>query len=404
MNPVALVVLNIITGLFFILENSFESFTRISLSRLLKSMKKKGERHLHSIERYDLIFHSLKVFSFFLQMLLFIGCNEFLKSTIPNAYLRAALILTYFLIFFHLLLYYVSYLNKEFLLRNLSVLLPIPWYGFYPINKIFSLFIKDSASEDKITETDNVGEKELEVFFEEGEKEGVLEKEDQEMIVSILEFGDTLVKEVMTPRADMSYTDIRTPLNELIRLIKEKKRSRIPVVSGRIDNVEGIILSKDVFNYWNKKDFNIRDIIRPTLLVPETMRILELLKEMQKTKQKFAMVIDEFGGVSGVVTMEDIVEEIVGDIKDEYDDDVAQITREKDYFIAMGDTDIYELTDTINITIDENEDYQTVAGLISFKLGKIPQPADKVAIDGYIFEVLEIVKNRITKVKIYRDR
>ena len=130
------------------------------------------------------------------------------------------------------------------------------------------------------------------------------------------------------------------------------------------------------------------------------MRIFELLKELQKSKQKFAIVSDEFGGVSGVVTMEDIIEEIVGEIHDEYDEDTEQIVKEKDYFIVKGDTDISELSDTLEIKLEEDEDYQTVAGLMSYKLGKIPDKADTINIEGYTFEVIDVEKNRVKKVKI----
>ena len=134
------------------------------------------------------------------------------------------------------------------------------------------------------------------------------------------------------------------------------------------------------------------------------MRILELLKELQTSKQKFAIVIDEFGGVSGVVTMEDIIEEIVGDIRDEYDEDVDDIVQEEDHFIVNGDTDIVELEETLGIKINEDEDYHTVAGLISFRLGRIPNRGDKVKLAHHTLQVLEMEKNRIKKVKITGEK
>jgi putative hemolysin len=244
----------------------------------------------------------------------------------------------------------------------------------------------------------------LEVFLEEGTKEGVLEKEDKEMIESILEFGDTLSKEIMTPRVDMIYVDMDTTLDQLVKKINEAKKSRYPVISDRVDNIEGIILAKDVFDYWNhnQKDFSIKKIIRKVLFVPETMRILELLKEMQHSKQKFAVLADEFGGISGVVTMEDIIEEIVGEIHDEYDEDTDYIVEEKDHFAVKGDTDIYELNDTLKTKIQEDEDYQTVGGLISYVLGKIPKKGDQIIIEDFVFEVMEMEKNRVKKVTIYK--
>jgi CBS domain containing-hemolysin-like protein len=203
---------------------------------------------------------------------------------------------------------------------------------------------------------------------------------------------------------DMIYVDMETTLDQLVKKISETKKSRYPVISDGIDNIEGIILAKDVFDYWNhnQKEFHIKNILREVLFVPETMRILELLKEMQHSKQKFAVVADEFGGIAGVVTMEDIIEEIVGEIHDEYDEDTDSIVEEKDHFVVKGDTDIYELNDTLKTKIQDDEDYQTVGGLISFVLGKIPKKGDKITIEDFVFEVKEMEKNRVIKVMIYK--
>jgi CBS domain containing-hemolysin-like protein len=308
-----------------------------------------------------------------------------------------------YLVFFNLVFYIAAYLNREKILRNLLFLFPIAWIIFFPLNFVFTIFLKDGPADPRENQDEDISDEQLEVFLEEGAKEGVIEKEDQEMIESVLEFGDTLVKEIMTPRVDMIHIHIDATLNEIIAIIKDKKKSRLPVVGEKIDHVEGIILAKDVFNYWGRNDFNIKEILRPPFFIPETMRILELLKEMQKTKQIFAIVIDEFGGVSGVISMKDVIEEIVGAIKDEYDDDLEPIVRDRDGFIVKGDIAIYELNEALQIEIDDNEDYQTVAGLISCKLGKIPGPHDQVTVKGYVLEVLEVEKNRIKSVRIYRE-
>ena len=403
MGFILLTVLFLVTALFYLLESSLESFSRISLAKFLKEFENKNKLNFYYVEKYDLAFHSLRTFVFFLQLILMLFTFRALETFIPNPIVRTIAVLVSFLILFNLIFYLVSYLNKEKVFNTLFFLFPFVWYAFYPLNKIFSLFLKEEAGEERETVPDDVSNEELEVFFEEGAKEGVLEKEDQEMIESVLEFGDTLVKEVMTPRVDMIHIPMDASLDEIVRTINESKKSRYPVISRKIDNIEGILLSKDVFNYWDRDQFNIKEVLRPALFIPETMRILELLKEMQRSKQKFAIVVDEFGGVSGAVTMEDLIEEIVGDIKDEYDEDSEPIVRENGSFIVKGDTDIYELGKTLNFEIDENEDYQTVAGLISVRLGKIAKAADKISIDGYVFEVLEVEKNRIKKVKIYLE-
>jgi putative hemolysin len=404
MKVIALIALYIVTILFYLLESSFESFSRISLAKFLKGLADKKKPRFAFVEKFDLVIHSLETVVFLLQIILLICTFQLLEKAIPAAPIRILLIGMLYLVFFNLVFYISAYLNREKVLRNLLFLFPIAWTIFYPLNFIFAIFLKENPPEIKENENEDISDEQLEVFLEEGAKEGVIEKEDQEMIESVLEFGDTLVKEIMTPRVDMIHVHIDANLDEIIQIIKEKKKSRFPVISDKIDHIEGIILAKDVFNYWGVNAFNIREIIRPPFFIPETMRILELLKEMQKTKQKFAIVIDEFGGVCGVISMEDIIEEIVGDIKDEYDDDLETIVRDSDGFIVKGDVTIYELNEALQIQIDENEDYQTVAGLISFKLGKIPLPQDKVFGEGYVFEVQTVEKNRIKSVRIYHER
>lgn len=393
----------VLTILFYIFEISFKSFSKISLAGFLDDLNNDKINKFDFVQKYEMFLNSIRALSFFLQLILFTYSFFVLENLIQNPINRVILLILIFLFLFNFLLYIIAYFKKESILKKLILFYRIPWLFFYPANIIFSSLINKNP-ENRENDQDDPSEKELEIFFEESTKEGVLEKEDKEMIESVIDFSDTLVKEIMTPRVDMIYININTHINELVKIINENKKSRYPVISDRIDNIKGIILSKDVFNYLNKKDFSINKILRPAFFIPETMRIYELLKELQKSKQKFAVVVDEFGGISGVVTMEDIIEEIVGEIKDEYDEDIEQVIKEKDYFIVKGDTDIDTLQDKLNIKIDEDEDYQTVAGLISYKLGKIPDKFDKVIIKNFTFEVINIEKNRIKKIKIYNEK
>lgn len=392
--------ISIITIIFFMLEISFKSFSKISLAGFLEDFEQKNTKKFDFVKHYETVLNSLTGFAFFLQLCLFVYAFIVLNEFIPDPLHRSVLLIFSFLFLFNFLFYTISAAKKETILKYLIFLTPIPRVLFYPFNIVFSSFVRQNTDE-KENVQDDLSEKELETFFEEGTKEGVLETEDKEMIESVIEFRDTLVKEIMTPRVDMIYIHMNVSLGDLVKLINEKKKSRYPVIKGRIDNIEGIILAKDVFNCWNEKDFQIEKILREPFFIPETMRILELLKELQKSKLKFAIVVDEFGGISGIVTMEDIIEEIVGEIHDEYDEDTEQIIKEKDYFIVKGDTDISELNDRLKIKLEENEDYQTVGGLMSFKLGRIPQKNDEIIVNDHIFEVIEMEKNRIKKVKVY---
>jgi len=395
------------TVVFYLLDNSFKNFSKISLTGFLDDIDPDKKITFDFIKNHELVKNSFGSFSLFLQLTTFVYTIILISESFNKSYLTILLItflsVLVYIFVFNLFLYSFSYFKKEKILKNLLFLFPIPWYLHFPVNKIFSVLLK-KFPENIENESDELTEKELKVFIEEGTKEGVIETEDKEMIESILEFGDTVVKEIMTPRVDMIYISKDITLKEMIDVFDKNKKSRYPVIDGRIDNITGIVLAKDIFSNLNKKDFKVSDVIRQAFFIPETMRILKLLNEMQKTKQKFAIVVDEFGGVSGLITMEDIVEEIVGEISDEYDEDVQQIIREKDYFIVNGNTEIDELNSTININIDVDEDFQTVAGLINFETGKIPKVSDKINIDGYVFEILEVEKNRITKVKIYEKK
>jgi CBS domain containing-hemolysin-like protein len=394
----------LLTVLFYMLEVALESFSRISLAGFLDDLKNEKIKRFDFVEKYDMVVHALRCVSLLLQLILFIYCYITLETAVPNVVHRLVLLVPSFLLVFNFLLYTLAFAKREPILKQLIFLTPVAWYLSYPVNIVFSYFAGKMPVE-KESEPDDLSEKEMEVFLEESTREGVLESEDKEMIKSVLEFGDTLVKEIITPRVDMIYVDIKTGIDDLVKKINQAKKSRYPVISGRIDNIEGIILAKDVFDYWHngQKDFNIKDILRKAFFVPETMRVLELLKELQRSKQKFAVVADEFGGISGMVTMEDIIEEIVGEIHDEYDVDTEYIVEEKDYFSVKGDTDISELNTRLAARFEEDEDYQTVAGLISFVLGKIPTVGDRVNVAGYTFEVLDMKKNRIKQVRIFKE-
>ncbi len=403
MNVALLVLLFVATLLFHLLESSFESFSRISLARFLAGMEGRRLPRFPFVEKFDLVIHSLETLVFVLQIVLMLWTFRLLRPLLPAPAPRILIIGLFYLVFFNVVFYIVAYRNREAVLRALIFLFPLAWFVFYPLNYVFSLFLKENPTDPGEEENGEITDEQVEVFLEEGAKEGVIEKEDQEMIESVLEFGDTLVKEIMTPRVNMTHVHIDSRLDEIVAVIREKKKSRLPVVADKLDNVEGILLAKDVLDYWGRDDFDIRRILRPPFFIPETMRVIELLKEMQRTNQKFAIVVDEFGGVSGVISMEDIVEEIVGDIKDEYDVDLEPIARDRDGWTVRGDTSIYELNESLGVEIDDDEDFQTVAGLISCKLGKIPSAGDRVSAAGLVFVVREMERNRIKTVRVTHE-
>ena len=229
-------------------------------------------------------------------------------------------------------------------------------------------------------------------------------KEENNILEGIIRFGGETAKEVMTSRLDVVDLDIRTPFKDVLQCIIENAYSRIPIYSENRDNIKGILYIKDLLPHLNKVDFRWQSLIRPAYFVPETKMIDDLLRYFQANKIHIAIVVDEFGGTSGIVTMEDIIEEIVGEIHDEYDDE------ERTYAVLNDHTWVFEaktqLTDFYKITkVDEEVfdevagDSDTLAGLLLELKGEFPALHEKVTYDHYEFEVLEMDNRRILKVK-----
>ncbi|MFC1692831.1 hemolysin family protein [Candidatus Latescibacterota bacterium] len=246
-------------------------------------------------------------------------------------------------------------------------------------------------------------EEALKEFVKSESEEGVIEKEENEMIQGVIDFFDTTAREVMVPRIDIIAVEKGIGVDELISLFEKEGHSRIPVYDGRIDNIMGVIYAKDVLPVIavkGKKNFSITETMRKAYYVPETKKISILLKEFKKTKIHIAVVVDEYGGTEGIVALEDLLEEIVGEIQDEYDQD------ERDYLWINNRTvlidaglDIDDVNEIINAELP-NEDFDTLAGFIYHQLGTIPSEGEEFKWGNIIFIMKEINGNRISKVLV----
>ncbi len=249
-------------------------------------------------------------------------------------------------------------------------------------------------------------EEEIETFIDEATEEGIINEGEDELLRSVVEFGDTLVHEIMTPRVNMICIRRDATIDNLKDLIIREKYSRIPVYKDRLDNIEGTVMAKDILEFSDEKhkQQSIEALIRPVKFVPESMALPDLLNELQKIKQKMAIVVDEHGGVSGLVTMEDIVEEIVGEIQDEYDTEEARIKENAPLdFTVSGATEVEELEELFDVELAE-DDFITVAGLISRNLGRLPQAGEVLTVKNLNFEILEVDQKKVKKLRIRRAK
>lgn len=253
-------------------------------------------------------------------------------------------------------------------------------------------------------EADN--EDDIQALIDVGEAEGILEEEEGELIHSILEFGDTRVGEVMTPRPEIVALPAAATVREARDIIIESKYSRLPVYREQIDNVEGIIYVRDLLQRWadGKESEPIVPLLRPVYFVPETKPVAKLLEEMQKAHVQLAMVIDEYGGVAGLVTVEDILEEIVGEIEDE---DIAGeelqeiVEKSEGRYEVLGSTEIGKIERLFGMEI-EADDFTTIAGLVINESGKVPRSGEHLNFRGLDVEVLEADDRRISRLSVKR--
>jgi putative hemolysin len=250
-----------------------------------------------------------------------------------------------------------------------------------------------------------VTEEEIRALVETGQAQGVLEPKEREMISSIFEMGDKQVKEVMIPRTDLIALDVNTPISEVLDVITRVGHSRLPVYEGSTDDIIGILYVKDLFRRLAKgeRDLELRRLLRPAHFVPETKKVDDLLREMQRDKIHLAITVDEYGGTAGLVTIEDVVEEIVGEIRDEYEVEQELVLPVSENEAVMDARVPFEdVRDTFDLDIEPSEGYDTLGGFITHQLGRFPRAGESVEASGMRFTVETVEGKRIRRVRVTR--
>jgi magnesium and cobalt exporter, CNNM family len=244
-------------------------------------------------------------------------------------------------------------------------------------------------------------EQEVRAYIDVGRQEGILEKEEEKLLMSIVDFGDTRVREVMTPRTDVVWIDVAASLRVLFDLFVESKYSRIPVVRGSIDTVVGVVHVKDALEAIRSGATGaVGSLMREAYFVPETKKVSELLREFQRRHLWMAIVVDEYGGVSGLVTVEDLLEEIVGEISDEHEDEREPVTRAGDNVFSVSGKANIEVVRDLFARGPEGEEFTTVGGFLASRLGHIPKPGETFRESDLRFTVEEADRRRVHRVRI----
>ena len=282
---------------------------------------------------------------------------------------------------------------------NIIVKILKPFIGIF--TAISSIFIRLFGGDPKASEP-FITEEELRTMVGVSEEEGVLEDVEKEMIFNVFDFADAHVKDVMVQRVDVIAVDIDASYEEVLDVIKTEQFSRIPVYNQTIDDIVGILNVKDlIMAEKNSKPFKVSDYMREPYYTFEFKKIKELFSEMKKTRNHISVVLDEYGGTVGIVTIEDLIEEVFGEIEDEYDDYEKEIeVIKEDEFVVDGSARLDDISELIGVNM-ESEEFDSVGGLVIGELGRFPEQNEEVQLNSIRFVVEEVDKNRIKKVRIY---
>src|ERR1051325_3633015 len=341
-----------------------------------------------------------------LQLALIVGVASttmiFDEITIGAAVLRSAIIWAATVIVWKLALTMIPENVAEAVLRALMPLSRASQFISCPLRTMVARREREEQAEDD--DEEEVTDEEVQAYVDFGEEEGIIEPAEGKLLQSIVDFGDRLAHEIMTPRIDVEAFDARRPIEELAKLFSESKYSRIPIYETSIDQISGMVHIKELFDAILKSENKtVQELARPPYFVLQTKKVSELLREFQSEHLQIAVVVDEYGGTAGIITTEDIIEEIVGEIADEHEDEEATIVDIGDgSYLVSGILRVEELEEKLDVSL-AGEDYETVAGLIFTTLGHIPKVGEVVTRNGFRFEVERADRRRIYRVRVSKD-
>ena len=415
-----IIILIVFNGIFSAGEMAIVSSRKSKLKNMIKEKKdKKAEALLHMVENPEKFLSSIQIgitiFSILSSVIAGILSVKYIKPYIDKipvigdfsetiSVIIVVAILTYlFLLFGELVPKYIGINYRERLgVRVVSI--------FDFVSKVFFLFVNMLTRSTQFIvnilglkrEEEHIGEGEIKILLEEGRKKGIFDKTEEELVHGVFEFADRSVKEIMVPKPNVYSINIDDSKEDIIRYIIENEFSRYPVYKNDLDNIVGVVFYKDVTRQmYSNEPFELANILKKPFFVPDTMEISKLLKEMQRRHMHLAIVVNEYGATVGIVTLEDIMEEIFGEIMDETDRD-DRIEKLKDgSFIIDASCTIRDLNNMFrNLNLPESPEYETLGGFLITKLQEIPKGGEMVYHGPYRFTVVGIEERRISKVKV----
>lgn len=399
---IAMIVLVTLSAIYSATEMAYTSLNRSRLKNASEKGTKNADLALKLLENYDKLLSTILVANNIVNIsiatiatVFFTKLNASSGATIATVVVTVAV-----LIFGEISPKSITRENPEKFAMTIAPFTQFTMVLLTPINYLFSLWRKLLTKLFKSKEDRRMTEEELLTIVEEAEHEGGINEQESELIRSAIEFNDLEAGDILTPRVDIEAIRIGTTNEEIETVFIETGYSRLPVYHESVDMVTGVIHQKDFYNFVLHKHMPLESIIKPVRYVPPTIKISNLLKELQLEKAHMAIVIDEFGGTAGIVTMEDIIEELVGDIWDEHDEVVEEFIKISDNtFQVLGGYDLEELFDFFDMPLDET-DSSTISGWVMEQLGKIPAEGDFFEYENLLVTVTKTDNNRVIEVII----
>ena len=394
-----------------IIDVAFTNLSKVAVRRLLDRPKAKAAASLAAmLERRAEVLTSIHII---IQLFLVAGA-VFAFTVFERRQVRywlsvlgtVAVMMLVILLFRQLLPRIITMRSPEVVLLRLLPIFKIAHTTLRPVSLLLMSalnYFHEWEQDVEPVKEEETSEEEIQAFIDAGQEEGILEHGEGEMIQSIVHFGDKVAREVMTPRTQVVAVDINSPVEKLLQVIVAKRHARIPVYRDELDNIEGLVHERDLLRLWQKgeKLENFRSLIKPAYFVPETKPVDDLLKEMKEKGDQMVVVVDEYGGVSGLITIEDLIEEIVGEIHDEAEADGEKVVEEgKGVFVVPGSLELGVLEEKLGMPLVGNTDCTTVAGAVVELFGRLPSPGEKIEHGGVEIEVLAADRRRVQRLRL----
>lgn len=409
------IVLFLLSAFFSSSETAFFSHSSNDIERIKKNTESTAKQVVHLLEHPQKLLITIVVGNTIvnitaasLAVLLTIQISQFYNFDERLTIAINVVVVTFIILVFTEIIPKIAAVKNPYkLAEKYAYPLTAFYYALFPITNILDTMTKWLSQSLKLTKKKTLlSEDELKTLVDFGEEKGTLEQDEKEMIHSIFEFGQTSVKEIMVPRIDMVCIPSTAGIKELLELIKDNLHSRIPVYHETIDNIIGIFYAKDLLPFINKRknqNTSIEKLARPVYFVPEQKMIDDLLREFQSEKIHMAIVVDEYGGTSGLVTLEDIIEEIVGEIQDEYDIEQPLYRKiNENVFLVDGSMPLTEINNELGLDLPTEEGVETIGGFLFGIFGSVPKEKEIAKYNGYEFTIEKIIERRIKQVRIIR--